>query len=93
MRPRGAAGGKEGEENEKTTTESEETPAEFAERVRRAMAASLEAPCLDLGVEDWARLKAAGVAVDASGSRVLWRPGGPGTERVEVPSEDKEKEA
>ena len=56
------------------------------------MSLALDAPRVDLGVEDWARLKRAGVAVDRTGTRVLWRPGGPGTERVEVPTEEEEEE-
>ena len=93
----GAAGGNAGGDGDdggegKTAAAAAESPAEFAERVRRAMALALDAPCVDLGVEDWARLKAAGVAVDPTGTKVLWRPGGPGTERVEVPGAEEEEE-
>lgn len=87
MRPRAAEGGK-GEGEGRTA----ETAPEFAERVRRAMSVALDAPLVDLGVEDWGRLKAAGVAVDATGTRVLWRPGGVGKERVEVEVEEEEEE-
>ena len=89
MRPRGGEG-REGE------TAAAESPAEFAERVREQMSIALDAPRVDLGVEDWARLKSAGVAVDPSGTKVLWRPeGGPGSERVEVVAgeDGKNKEA
>lgn len=99
MRPLAAArgGGAGGGETAAAAEEEEEppseSPSEFAERVRRAMSVALEAPLVDLGAEDWATLKAAGVAVDASGTRVLWRPAGPGTERVEVVVDDEEEEA
>ena len=91
MRPRGGKEEGEDDDGEGRKTSPAESPAEFAERVRRAMSAALDAPCVDLGVEDWARLKAAGVAVDRSGTKVLWRPGGAGTERVEVAEEEEEE--
>jgi len=75
MRPR-----KRGEEG----VGEDETPSEFAERVREAMSLALDAPRVDFGVEDWARLKASGVAVDPWGKTVLWRPRGAGTEREPV---------
>ena len=97
MRPRAAAaaaegGGGAGGAGGEAAAAAAESPADFAERVRRAMSLALDAPCVDLGVEDWARLKAAGVAVDPSGTKVLWRPGGPGTARVEVVAEEEEEE-
>lgn len=103
MRPRranAAPGGNAGDDDDadvrggegKNAAAESESPAEFAERVRGAMSLALGAPRVDLGVEDWARLKAAGVVVDPTGTKVLWRLNGPGTERVEVPTEDEEEE-
>ena len=83
MRPR-----RRGERDGDGERDDDETPSEFAERVREAMSEALDAPRVDLGVDEWARLKASGVAVDPWGKTVLWRPLGPGTERQPVDAAD-----
>lgn len=48
-----------------------DTPASYAERVRRVLADALGAPAVDAGLEEWRALKAAGVAVDWAGRALV----------------------
>lgn len=48
-----------------------DTPTAYAERVRGVLARALGVPTVDAGLEEWGALKAARVAVDWTGTRVL----------------------